>query len=569
MSGLISSISIRAKLIAAFSLLLAGTIGLGLFAVERLDGVNAIAADLRDNWLPATRTLADMARAAERSRLNQAMSVDDAESEHLARVKLINEQADVFRAAFAKYQPTVDLDAPDIIVEEKGLARDIDRTWAGYMAASAKFEDLISHNRRDEAVAFENHEMKTGMDALRQALSADLDFQVREGDKAGDRGAAFGQSAHTWIMISVGVMAALCLGAGWSLIHGISLPIGRLTITMRSLADRDMAVTVPGIGRGDEIGSMAAAVQVFKENMILAERHTAEQEGTKAAAAAAQKTAMTRTADGFQAKVGNLVAMLSAGATELEATARSMSGTATNANGQASRVAAAAEEASSGVETVASAAEELTASINEISRQVTQSSKITGQAVASAQRTDAIVRTLAEGAERIGHVVGLISDIAGQTNLLALNATIEAARAGEAGKGFAVVASEVKSLANQTAKATGDISVQIAQIQSATKEAVDAIRGITGTIEEVSSISVGISAAVEEQGAATAEIARNVQRTAESTRDVTSNIGGVSQAAAETGAAAEQVLSAAADLSRQAEQLTSEIGSFIAEVRAA
>ena len=312
MSGRISSISIRPKLITAFTLLLAGTIGLGLFAVERLDGVNAIAADLQDNWLPATRTLAAMALAAERFRLNQAMLVDDADSEHPARAKLINEQADVFRAAFAKYQPTIDLYAPDIIVEEKGLARDIDRTWAGYMAASVKFEDLISRNRRDEAVAFENNEMKTGMDALRHALSADLDFQVREGDKAGDRGAAFGQSAHTWIMISVGAMTALCLGAGWSLIQGISLPIGCLTITMRSLADQDTAVTVPGIGRGDEIGSMAAAVQVFKENMILTERHTAEQEGTKAAAAATQKTAMTRTADGFQAKVGNLVALLSA-----------------------------------------------------------------------------------------------------------------------------------------------------------------------------------------------------------------------------------------------------------------
>ena len=350
MSGRISSISIRPKLITAFTLLLAGTIGLGLFAVERLDGVNAIAADLQDNWLPATRTLAAMALAAERFRLNQAMLVDDADSEHPARAKLINEQADVFRAAFAKYQPTIDLYAPDIIVEEKGLARDIDRTWAGYMAASVKFEDLISRNRRDEAVAFENNEMKTGMDALRHALSADLDFQVREGDKAGDRGAAFGQSAHTWIMISVGAMTALCLGAGWSLIQGISLPIGCLTITMRSLADQDTAVTVPGIGRGDEIGSMAAAVQVFKENMILTERHTAEQEGTKAAAAATQKTAMTRTADGFQAKVGNLVALLSSGATELEATAHTMTATSGRTNQLATGVAAAAEQASANVQ---------------------------------------------------------------------------------------------------------------------------------------------------------------------------------------------------------------------------
>jgi methyl-accepting chemotaxis protein len=200
---------------------------------------------------------------------------------------------------------------------------------------------------------------------------------------------------------------------------------------------------------------------------------------------------------------------------------------------------------------------------------VTQSTKITGEAVADARRTDTIVRALAEGAEKIGHVVGMITDIAGQTNLLALNATIEAARAGDAGKGFAVVASEVKSLANQTAKATEEIGIQIAQIQSATKEAVDAIRGITGTIEEVSSISVSIAAAVEEQGAATAEIARNVQQTAQSAMDVTVNIGNVSQAATDTGAAADRVLSAAGDLSRQAEQLNTEVSTFIAEVRAA
>jgi methyl-accepting chemotaxis protein len=221
------------------------------------------------------------------------------------------------------------------------------------------------------------------------------------------------------------------------------------------------------------------------------------------------------------------------------------------------------------VQTVAAAAEQLTASISEISRQVAQSAQRSGQAVADAQRTDVIVRALAEAAEKIGHVVGLISNIAGQTNLLALNATIEAARAGDAGKGFAVVASEVKSLANQTAKATEEIGAQIGQIQAATQEAVLAIQGITGTIEEVSAIAVSIAAAVEEQGAATGEIARNVQQTAKSARDVTTNIAGVNRAATETGLAAGQVLDAAGDLSRQAEQLTREVGGFLAEVRAA
>jgi methyl-accepting chemotaxis protein len=369
-----------------------------------------------------------------------------------------------------------------------------------------------------------------------------------------------------------GLFAAVTLivtAASAIIAANITRPLSKLEACMRRLAGGDKSVEISGVARSDEIGRMAAAVQVFKDAMIKADDLAAEQEQLQSAAVAAQKAAMNQTADAFQDKVGGLISTLSGGATELEATAQSMSSTATRANGQAVTVAAAAEEASAGVATVAAAAEELTASIAEIGRQVAQSSKITGRAVADAQRTDAIVRALAEGAEKIGHVVGLITNIAGQTNLLALNATIEAARAGDAGKGFAVVASEVKSLANQTAKATEEIGAQIAQIQAATKEAVDAIGGIAGTIEEVSAISVSIAAAVEEQGAATAEIARNVQQTAQSAQDMTVNIGGVRQAATETGAAAAQVLTAAKDLSHQAEQLASEVGTFVTEVRAA
>ncbi len=368
----------------------------------------------------------------------------------------------------------------------------------------------------------------------------------------------------------LGGAAMLLLGGGALLffVRRTFRPLGRLRVAMIELANGKLDAAVPMLQRADEIGRMGQAVQVFKDNMI-----SADQLATERASEQVVKEQRTVRLEGlvrgFESKVGTMVGLLASGSTELEATAQSMSSTAARTNSQASTVASAAEEAGMGVSTVAAAAEELSASIGEISRQMSQSSRITGQAVSDARRTDGIVRALAESAERIGHVVGLITNIAGQTNLLALNATIEAARAGDAGKGFAVVASEVKNLASQTAKATEEIGTQIAQIQSSTKEAVDAIRGITGTIEEVSSIAVSIAAAVEEQGAATAEIARNVQQTARSASDVTVNIGGVSQAATETGAAAGQVLSAATDLSRQAERLTSEVGSFIAEVRAA
>jgi methyl-accepting chemotaxis protein len=368
-----------------------------------------------------------------------------------------------------------------------------------------------------------------------------------------------------WVVAGVALIALVT----WLIGHSISRPLNQLRAAMTRIANGALDTPIEGAGRRDEVGGMAAAVEVFRENMVRANTLAAEQEQAEAVTAAQRKATMNQTADAFEAKVGGLVAVLSAGATELQATAESMSSTATRTNQQAATVASAAEQASVGVQTVAAAAEELTSSIGEIGRQVAHSTKIAGQAVADAQRTDAIVRALAEGAERIGHVVGLITNIAGQTNLLALNATIEAARAGDAGKGFAVVASEVKSLANQTGKATEEIGAQVAQIQSATKEAVAAIRGITGTIEEVSAIAMSIAAAVEEQGAATAEIARNVQQTASSTQDVTATIGGVSQAANDTGTAAKQVLGAASDLSQQAEQLSSEVNSFVAGVRVA
>jgi methyl-accepting chemotaxis protein len=346
-------------------------------------------------------------------------------------------------------------------------------------------------------------------------------------------------------------------------------PLCVLTATMRRLADHELTVEIGGSGRGDEVGSMARAVQVFRDSMVQADRLAAEQQTQKAAAAAAQKAIRNQTADAFERKVGGLVSILSSAATELQATADSMSGTATRTNDQAATVAAAADQASAGVGTVAAAAEELTASIGEISRQVVQSTDIAAKAALDAQRTDAIVQTLADGADKIGRIVGLIRSIAGRTNLLALNATIEAARAGDSGKGFAVVASEVKTLATQTSKATEEISTQVVQIQSATREVVAAIRGITATVEQVGCIATMIAAAVEEQGSATGEIARSVQQAAESAQAVTTNIGGVSEAVAETQTAADQVQSAAVDVSRQAGHLAVEVGNFIAEVRAA
>ena len=354
-----------------------------------------------------------------------------------------------------------------------------------------------------------------------------------------------------------------------ALSRSVSRPLGQMTGAMQRLAGGDHGTEVPALGRGDEVGDMARAVQVFKDNAIEMERMKAEQQAQERRAAEERHAAMLDLAAKFEASVGAMVDSVAAASTELQTTAGGMTSTAEESNRQATAVAAASEEASVNVQTVAAATEELSASVTEISRQVTQSAEIASSAVTEAERTNVEIQSLAEAAHKIGEVIQLITDIAGQTNLLALNATIEAARAGEAGKGFAVVASEVKNLANQTAKATEDISAQINAIQTATQNSVAAIAGIGGTIKKIDQIATDIAGAVQEQGSATREIASNVQQAAMGTAEVSSNIVGVTEAARETGAAAGQVLTSAEELSQLANRLRGEVGRFLGQVRAA
>jgi methyl-accepting chemotaxis protein len=348
----------------------------------------------------------------------------------------------------------------------------------------------------------------------------------------------------------------------------VCTPIVDLTATMTRMAGGDVSGEIAGTGRGDEIGAMAAAVGVFKDSMIEAERLAAEKasESDGKMRRAQMLDELTRV---FEAKVTELVGGLSSASSIMEDTAQSMSSTATLTNRQAAIVAAASEQTSANVQTVASATEELASSISEIGRQVAQSTEIAARAVDNARRTGDTARSLAEGAQKIGDVVTLIQSIAAQTNLLALNATIEAARAGDAGRGFAVVASEVKSLAGQTAKATTEISEQIAAIQTASDQTVTAIQNVANVIGEIDQIGTAIAAAIEEQGSATKEISRSVQEAARGTQEVNSNITGVQKAADDTGSAANQVLGAAEQLSSQSKDLAGQVNRFLSEVRAA
>ena len=398
--------------------------------------------------------------------------------------------------------------------------------------------------------------MKAGLLSDQQRLEAESD-------------AIIGETERLIVMLAgggflLGAVLAMLLG------KGISWPMTAMCQAMRELAGGKFDVVLPGLGRKDELGEMAAAVEEFKVQAVAkAERDAAAQDAHNKASSAARRSELIRFADEFEAAVGAIVSNVSASAVQLESAAGTLTRTADTTQSLSNQAAGASEQASQNMQSVASATEELSASVDEIGKRVRESNRIAEAAVLQAEQTDGRIGKLSRAAQQIGDVVKLITAIAEQTNLLALNATIEAARAGEAGRGFAVVASEVKSLASQTARATDEISSHISGMQSATQESVAAIKEIGGTIGQISEIASSIATAVEQQGSATQEIARSVQNVAQGTQEAAVNIMQVNRGATETGSASEDVLNSAQSLSSESKRLRAELDRFMANIRAA
>ncbi len=550
------------KILAPIVILALVTIALIAVAVNAQRNVH----DSTDLALAAGRQLTHaseiraLSRAIQRDTLNMILE-DDASARQQFDQSIVRRSAEMRERAG---QLVRSLSGPDVArlanfpALQAAVLTEVDRTRAH-----------VLQGQRDEALqALRNGIRPREREAstITDAFIADKAQEVDQLDAAAD---ATSQRARLTLIITSVVGIGTAMGFGLLIVfRGVIGPIRRTIGLVEDLSKGNLDVAIGGTDRKDEIGLLARAFVVFKDGMVKARELAArEMEQIRQREQRAQR--LEQLTNDFDTGVTAMLQTVAAAATQLRGSATALTSTAEEGTRRASTVASASVEASTNVQAVASAAEELATSVNEISRQVATSSATSGEAVEQAKQTNAKVEALSAAATKIGDVLKMISDIAGQTNLLALNATIEAARAGEAGKGFAIVASEVKSLANQTAKATEEIAAQIAAIQAATQDSVQAIQGIGGTISTISEISTAIAAAVEEQDAATKEIARNIQQAAAGSAEVSANVDGISSAAHETNSAAGDVLSASAELSRQAEMLRTQVDTFLAGVRAA
>jgi len=557
-------LSIRSLLLGLFALLALVVGGEGLLAINKIGAVNNSVVDIATNWMPSLDAARQVETLAERRRVYLARHIlKTGDAEMAEDEKALAGAGDAFAAARKRYETLIASE------EERKAYGQFSQVYESYHPLVAEVLKLSRNKQKAEAANLFAGEMSKRFTEVRKLLGRLVEIQEEGAKEATGAAASNYAAARTMTIATLAIGLLIAMGAMAFSFLGIARPIGRITESMGVLASGDTKSDIPFAARKDEIGSMAAAVQVFKDSMIRTRELEAEQKETEQRVAAQRKADMHRLADDFQAAVGQIVETVSSASTELESAAATLTKTAEVTQELSGTVAAASEQASANVQSVASATEEMTSSVNEISRQVQESAKISGEAVKQARDTDARINALSQAAGRIGDVVKLITAIAEQTNLLALNATIEAARAGEAGRGFAVVASEVKQLASQTAKATDEISTQIAGMQTATQESVAAIKEIGGTIARISEIASTIAAAVEEQGAATQEIARNVGEAAKGTAQVASNITDVNPGAGETGSASSQVLSSAQSLSSESNHLKAEVDKFLSTVRAA
>ena len=556
-------ISVKASLIAVVGVLvvfLGVQSGLG---VLQLRTIQQGATDVTTNAMPSLRRIADIKQAVTEHRLQVAsLVIDEDPTASQAIDERINITAKKLDALFRSYEES-GLDA-----EEQALWTEFEQRWAEDGKALNEALSLKRLTDRSGAASALARSVPD-FDKTLQLLDRSIGVQTRHADEeSGHIDGAYRSSLFVSLVLAA-VGLVIGLGAGAFVVFGVSGPLRGLTTAMQAIAGGRLDANIPSVGRANEIGDMARTLVVFRDGLAEAERLRSEQSEKDRAVGERMAKERREIADRFMATMGTLARGFVKSSGDVAGAASDLSATAEETSRQAGSVADAASDAATNVQTVATSSEELAASVREITGRVGQSTEVAQAAAEEAANTEANIRLLSQAAEKIGDVVELIKDIAGQTNLLALNATIEAARAGEAGKGFAVVASEVKQLAAQTAKATDEIALKIGEIQSATAETVGSISRIVGTIGSIREVTSSIAGAVTQQGAAAQEISQNTHRAAQGAAQVTDTIAGVGRAAETTGTAANRLMGLSADLSSQADELTRQVESFVATLRAA
>jgi methyl-accepting chemotaxis protein len=561
-----NSVSIRAGLLSLFGLMTLLIGGLGYLSITKVSYINDNVTAFATHWFPARDMIGRINVGLDQLKNLEAQHMVSASAEEMTALEQkILETKDKINKALRSIQK---LDHDDVM--DRAIQA-LQAKIASYDSIQKRFIELSrkSSDNTQETGKLYKGEMEAAFAEVTAIIDATRDRITESANKEAEKATSEYERGRFLSFVAIGFGLVLTVGAMAFAFYGVSRPIEQITLAMSALAKGDASASIPFADSRNEIGAMAGAVQIFKDNMVRTRELEREAEAAQAKTEADRKRAMAELADRFERTVGGIVTTVSDAAAELQAAAQALSSSSAQTTHQSTVVAAASEEAASNVRTVAAAAEQLSGSVREISRQVSMSSTIARKAVEEAEETNEQVSGLSVGAQKIGAIVDLINDIASKTNLLALNATIEAARAGEAGRGFAVVAQEVKALAEQTGKATAEITSHIASVQTSTDQAANAILGIGRTIDEINQIATGIAAAVEEQGAATEEIARNVDQAALGTTEVTRNITGVNQAAEASSASANQVLSAATELSSQSDKLRTEMERFLSTVRAA
>ena len=546
---------IRSKILIGFSLVIFVCAAMGLYAVVSIGNVSEMTTRMYDRPFMAT----NFARSA----LNNYNQLDQT-----LALALLAEDAEARSAKIEEAKELLEFTVEDLEIVDERILSDKGRKIAAEILPlieqnGALIERVAGSGGKADDLAAIRNDMSNNMSQVLEKFTLLVEFAMEEGFKFSQQAQA-SKTVISYVQIgALLITLAVGLAAAFFLAKIIANPVTDLTRVMTALAEGNLDTDIPGVGRKDELGLMAAAVQVFKNNAVAMRRSALERETEQRRSQRHVQNQLISLNNDLEEEIHGAVEMVVDQAGNMEMSAKGMAGDAETTNGSAEAAAKSAEQASSNVQTVAVATEQLSASISEISRQVQNSSEIASSAVQDAERADRMIQGLATAAQKIGDVVKLITDIAEQTNLLALNATIEAARAGDAGKGFAVVAAEVKNLANQTGQATEQIGEQISGIQSATEDAVKAIQTITGTIGNINEVSTAIAAAVEQQGAATAEIARNVEEAATGTADVSSNILTVNQSARSTGESANDQVELTASVRERIESMRDRLEDII------